>query len=183
MFYLQVYFVNTEKDAQLITLIIIVNRSVWLLCTVKVAPKFILFFLLRLYYFHLLYGTVSLSWPHPLPPPPLFSFLKMIKCLAVTFNFGSKCGTKDRHWCKQNVVFNVWICTPNLDDLRHLHPLSPEEAPQTSRWGVNHRDAHAYLQLFGKTSGLRWKRSTSCIVTFVSSSLKEKMHFRCQPRR
>ena len=27
-FYLQVYFVNTEKDAQLITLIIIVNRSV-----------------------------------------------------------------------------------------------------------------------------------------------------------
>ena len=26
-FYLQVYFVNTEKDAQLITLIIIMNRS------------------------------------------------------------------------------------------------------------------------------------------------------------
>ena len=28
VFYLQVYFVNTENDAQLITLVIIVNRSV-----------------------------------------------------------------------------------------------------------------------------------------------------------
>ena len=124
---------NTEKDAQLITLIIIVNRSVWLLCTVKVAPKFILFFLLRLYYFNLLYGTLSLSWP---PPPPLFSFLKTIQCIAVTFNFGSKCGTKDRHWCEPNMVFNIWIRPPILDNLRRLQPLSPEKALRTSRWGV-----------------------------------------------
>ena len=35
----------------------------------------------------------------------------------------------------------------DLDDLRRLHPLSQEEAPQTSGWGVNRRDVHAYLQL------------------------------------
>ena len=30
---------------------------------------------------------------------------------------------------------------------------------------------------------LRQKRSTSCIFTFVSSSLKDKMHFTCQTGR
>ena len=74
--------------------------------------------------------------PHTHTPPPLFSFLKAIQCLAVAFNFGSKCGTKDRHWCEQNVVFNVLIRPPILDSLRRLHPLSPEEALRTSRWGV-----------------------------------------------
>ena len=126
------------------------KRSVSLLCTVKVAPKFIFLFLLRLYYFNLLYGTLNLSWPcPPPPPPPLFSFLKTIQYLAVTFNFGSKCGIKERHLCEPNVMFNVWICPPILDDLRPLHPLSPEEAPQTSHLGVNHRDAHAHLQMSG----------------------------------
>ena len=46
-----------------------------------------------------LWHTQSLMTPPPphTPPPPLFSFLKKIQCLAVTINFGSKCGTKDRH--------------------------------------------------------------------------------------
>ena len=135
-----------EKDAQLITLIIIVNWSVWLLCTVKVAPKFMLFFLLRLYYFNLLYGTLSLSLPPPPPPPS--SFLKTIQCLAVTFNLDSKFGTKDRPlmlakmWCSMSeFARRFWTISVVYT------PRSPEEAPRTSRWGVNCRDAHAYLQL------------------------------------
>ena len=47
----------------------------------------------------------------------------------------------------KNAMLNVWIRQQFMDDLRRLHPLSPEEAPQTSHWGVNGRDAHAYLQL------------------------------------
>ena len=121
--------------------------------------------------------------PPPPPSPPLFSFLKTIQCLAVTFNFGSKCGTKDRHWCEQNVVFNVWIRLPILDDLRRLHPQSPEEAPWTSRWGVNHRDAHAYLQLSGINIRFAMKKIDQLNFTFVSSSLKDKMHFTCRTRR
>ena len=114
--------------------------------------------------------------PPPPPPPPLFSFLKTIQCLAVTFNFGSKCGTKDRHWSEQNAVFNVWIRPPILDDLRRLHPLSPEEAPRTSRWAVGELITEMRMRTCNclvLTSGLRWKGSTSCIFT-VLSSLKEK---------
>ena len=49
------------------------------------------------------------------------------------------------------MVFNVRIRPPILDALRRLHPLSPEEAPRPSRWGVGEliTDVHAYLQLFG----------------------------------
>ena len=38
----------------------------------------------------------------------------------------------------KNVVVNVWIRPPILDDLRRLHPLGPEEASQIlkySSWG------------------------------------------------
>ena len=138
-----------EKDGQLITLIIIMNWSVWLLCKFKVAPKIMLFSLLRLDYFNLLYGTLSLSWTTPTAHPPtlLFFFLKRIQCLAVTLNLDSKCGTKDWHWCKQKCGVQFLNSRANLDDLCRLHPLSPQEAPWTSRWGVNCRDAHGYLQL------------------------------------
>ena len=81
------------------------------------------------------------------PPPPLFSFLKTIQCLAVTFNLDSKCGIKDRYWCKQKCGVGFLNSPADLDNLRPLHPLSPEEAPQISRWGVNRRDGHAYFQL------------------------------------
>ena len=126
-----------EKDAQLITLIIIVNWSVWLLCTVKVAPEFMLFFLLRLYYFNLLYGALSLSWPPPPPPPPhhLLS-LKQSNVLLWHLIWTANLEPKTCIDVSKNVVFNVWIRLPILDDLRRLHPLSPEEAPRTSRWGV-----------------------------------------------
>ena len=87
--------------------------------------------------------------PPPVTPPPLFCFLKTIQCLTVTFNFGSKCGTKDRHWCEQKVVFNVWI-----RPFESLLSTPPESRGGSANkplgsWGVNHRDAHAYLQLFG----------------------------------
>ena len=81
------------------------------------------------------------------PPSPLFSFLKTIQCLAVTFNLDSKCGAKDRHWCKQKCGVQFLNLPADLEDLRPLHPLSPEEALRTDRWGVNRIDAHAYLQL------------------------------------
>ena len=81
------------------------------------------------------------------PPSPLFSFLKTIQCLAVTFNLDSKCGAKDRHWCKQKCGVQFLNLPADLEDLRRLHPLSPEEALRTDRWGVNRIDAHAYLQL------------------------------------
>ena len=79
---------------------------------------------------------------------PIF-FLKTIQCLAVTFNFGSKCGTKDRHWCEQNEVFNVWIRPPILDNLRLPESRGGCVHKPLGSWGVNYRDAHAYLQLFG----------------------------------
>ena len=81
------------------------------------------------------------------PPPPLFSFLKTIQCLAVTFNLASKCGTKDRHWCKRKFGVQFLNLPADLDDLRRLHPLSPEEALRTIRCGVNRIDVHEYLQL------------------------------------
>ena len=81
------------------------------------------------------------------PPQPLFSFLKTIQCLAVTFNLDSKCGTKDLHWCKQKCGVQFLNLPADLDPLRRLYPLRPEEAPRTSHWGVNRRDVHAYLQL------------------------------------
>ena len=126
-----------EKDVQLITLIIIVNWSVWLLCTVKVASKFILYSLLRLYYFNLLYGTLSLSWT-PLPPPPsppiFFPLNDPMSCCDNYLDI--KCGTKDRHWCEQKCCVQFLNLPAALDDHRCLHPLSPEEAPRTSSWRV-----------------------------------------------
>ena len=83
----------------------------------------------------------------PPPPPPVFSFLKTIQCLAVTFNLASKFGTKDRHWCKRKCGVQFLNSPADLDYLRHLHPMSPEEALPTIRWGVNRIDVHAYLQL------------------------------------
>ena len=83
----------------------------------------------------------------PPPPPPLFSFLKTIQCLAVTFNLDSKYGTKDRHWLKQKC--GVQFLNSPADFGR-----SPSSAPRggsanelLGNWGVNRRDAHAYLQL------------------------------------
>ena len=113
-------------------------------------------------------------------PPPLFSFLKTIQCLAVTFNLDSKCGTKNQHWCKQKCGVQFLNLTADFDDLCRLHPLSPEEALRTSRWGVGKLIAEMRMRTCNclkLTSGLRRKRSTSCIFTFVSSSLKDKMHF------
>ena len=117
-----------EKDVQLITLIIIVLTA------------------------EALWHTQSLMTP---PPPPLFSFLKTIQCLPVTFNLDSKCGTKDRHWCKQKC---------DLDDLRRLHPLSPEDAPQTSRWGVGELVAEMRM------------RTCTCLLSDINIRFaKEKM--------
>ena len=92
-----------------------------------------------------LWHTQSLM--NPSPPPPLFSFLETIQCLAVTLNLDSKCGTKDWHWCKQKCGVQFLNSPADLDNIRCLHPGSPEEAPQTSCWGVHRIDAHAYLQL------------------------------------
>ena len=68
-------------------------------------------------------------------------------------------------------VFNFWIRPPILDNLRRLHPLSPEGGSVNKplgSWGVNCGDAHAYLQLSDINIRLWWKRSTICIFTFVS---------------
>ena len=88
--------------------------------------------------------------PNPPTPPPLFSFLKTIQYLAVTFNLDSKCDTKDRHWCKQKCGVQFLNSPANFG-------RSPSSAPPMSRggssnkplgsWGVNCRDVHAYLQL------------------------------------
>ena len=134
---------------QLITLIIIVNWSVWWLCTVKVAPKFKLFFLLRLYYFICFMAeSVSHDPPHThtTPPPHLLS-LKRSNVLQWHLIWTANLEPKTSIDYSKNVVFNVWIRPPILDNLHSLHPPIPEEAPRTSRWGVNCRDAHAYLQL------------------------------------
>ena len=128
--------------------------------------------------------------PPPQPPPPLFSFLKTIQCFAVIFNFGSKCGTKDRHWCEQNLVFKVWI-RPPIFGLSVVNPPPPPPPPPPPVQRRLHEqaagelitDAHAYLQLSGINIRFAIKRSTSCTFTFVSSSLKDKMHFTCRTRR
>ena len=112
--------------------------------------------------------------PPPPPPPPLFSFLKTIQCLAVTFNFGSKCGTKDRcngqffpqsvfspgkEWAKCGVQ-----CLNSPSDFGLSLSSTPPESRGGSTnkplgsWGVNHRDAHAYLQLFGISSRFAMKK-------------------------
>ena len=80
------------------------------------------------------------------PPPLLFSFLKTIQCLAVTFNLDSKCGTKYRHWCKEKCGVQFLNSPADLDALRRLHPLSPKGAPEQAA-GELIAGLHAYLQL------------------------------------
>ena len=77
----------------------------------------------------------------------------------------------------KNVVFNF-----DLDDLCRLHPLSPEEAPRTIRWGVNRIYAHAYFQLSDIYIRFAKKKIDHLYFTFASSSLKDKMHFMCLTR-
>ena len=99
-----------EKDVQLITPIIIVNWSVWLLCTVKVAPKFISFSLLRLCYFSLLYGILSLSWPPP--PLPYFLSLKHSNVLLWHLIWTANMEPTTGIGVSKNVVFNFCIRPP-----------------------------------------------------------------------
>ena len=139
------------KDVQLITLIIIVNWSVWLLCTVKVASKFILFFLLRLNHFNLLYGTLSpqsLMTPPP-PPPPYFLSLKWSHVLLWHLIWAANVEPK--------TGIDVSKCGVQCLNSPAVYGRSPSSTPPESRdgstnkplgsWGVNCRDAHASLQL------------------------------------
>ena len=119
------------------------------------------------------------------PSHPYFLSLKrsnvLLRHLIWTANVEPKTGIG----LSKNVVFNFWICPLILDNLRRLHPLSPEEAPRTSRWGVGELIAEIRMQTCNcliYPYGLQRKRSTICIFTFVSSSLKDKMHFTCLTR-
>ena len=170
-----------EKDVQLITLIIIVDWSVWLLGTVMVASKFILFSLLRLYYFNLLYGTLSLSWT---PLHSYFLTLKRSNVLLWHLIWTANVEPKTGIWCKQKCPVQFLNSPADLDDLHPLQPLSLEETLRTNRWGVGELIAEMPIRTSTliQTSGLRRKRSTICIFTFVLSSLKDKMHFTCLNR-
>ena len=125
----------------------------------------------------------SVSHEPPTPtPPPLFSFLKTIQCLAVTFNLDSKYGTKDRLWCKQNYGVQFLNSPANLG--RSPSSAIPEQRSfHEQAAGELIAEMHiSTCNCLILTSGLQRKRSTICIFTFVSSSLKYKMHFMCLTR-
>ena len=50
---------------------------------------------------------------------------KTIRFLAVTLNLDSKCGTKDRHWCKQKCGVQFLNLPADLDDLGRCTPRVP----------------------------------------------------------
>ena len=109
----------------------------------------------------------------------LFSSLKTILCIAVTFNFGSKCGTKDRRWCKQK-----W-------DVQCLNsPSDFGRSPSSTNkffWNAAAGELTAEMHMCScnsliLTSGSQWKRSIICNFTIVLSLLKDKMHLTCLTR-
>ena len=79
-------------------------------------------------------------------------------------------------------VSKMWCSMSEFARRCRLHPPSPEEAPGTSRWGVNHRDAHVYLQLSGINIQFAMKKIDQLYFNLVSSFLKYRMHFTCRTR-